>query len=488
VDFDELESVRRSSAAWKLLRADNASLVLAVLGKIFVDENVREISQTDLISRIDDELYAINDSLDEPRFPKTAKAYLDDWSAADSKWLRKYYTTSGSDEPHFDAEPALEKALAFVRALKGRDFVGTESRLNTVFELLRQMVHGTETDPDKRIHELRRQRQALDEEIARVERGDLSILTPTAQRDRFQQFVTTARDLLSDFRQVEANFRSLDRELRETIAGWQGSKGELLDQIVADRGDIANTDQGRTFTAFYDFLLSASRQAEFEDLLERALELESLGEVDPRVRRIHHDWLEAGERTQATVRLLSEQLRRFLDDTAWLENRRIVEILKSISATAVSIREQAASAPGCELDGAAPAFVLPMERRLYTPKQRTPIDSALADDQPGLDEPGSDALFEQTYVDTARLSEQVRNALATSGQVPLTAIVGAAPLEHGLAELVAYLALSDESFTTIFDDAATDEIAWSNGEEVERVATLPRTGFVRRRSGSDLDG
>ena len=50
-------------------------------------------------------------------------------------------------EPHFDATPAVEKALAWVQGLGERSFVGTESRLNTIFELLRQIVYGTETNP-----------------------------------------------------------------------------------------------------------------------------------------------------------------------------------------------------------------------------------------------------------------------------------------------------------------------------------------------------
>jgi hypothetical protein len=42
--------------------------------------------------------------------------------------------------------PAVEKALTWVRGLQARSFVGTESRLNTVFLLLRQMAFGAETD------------------------------------------------------------------------------------------------------------------------------------------------------------------------------------------------------------------------------------------------------------------------------------------------------------------------------------------------------
>jgi hypothetical protein len=63
------------------------------------------------------------------------RAYLDDWAAPDSGWLRKY-CPDGSDEPHYDATPAVERALQWVDALRERSFVGTASRLNAIFDLL----------------------------------------------------------------------------------------------------------------------------------------------------------------------------------------------------------------------------------------------------------------------------------------------------------------------------------------------------------------
>ena len=63
MDYDELVSLRANSPAWRLLRADNAPLVMSVLGRIFVAENVRSISSKDLVARLDDELYALNTRL-----------------------------------------------------------------------------------------------------------------------------------------------------------------------------------------------------------------------------------------------------------------------------------------------------------------------------------------------------------------------------------------------------------------------------------------
>jgi len=158
MQFEELDMLRRHHPAWRLLRADNAPFVLSFLGTVFVDENVRTISSVELAERLEDELYALNERFGEATLPKTASAYLADWSAAEAGWLRRYYPP-GSDEVHFDATPAVEKALAWVKTLRERTFIGTESRLNTLFELLRQMAFGAETDPEVRLAELRRRRQ-----------------------------------------------------------------------------------------------------------------------------------------------------------------------------------------------------------------------------------------------------------------------------------------------------------------------------------------
>ena len=43
MEFDEFAWLRANSPAWRLLRADNAPLVLSFLYQVFVEENVRSI-------------------------------------------------------------------------------------------------------------------------------------------------------------------------------------------------------------------------------------------------------------------------------------------------------------------------------------------------------------------------------------------------------------------------------------------------------------
>jgi hypothetical protein len=475
VRFEEIEALRRHHPAWRLLRAETAPLVLSFLSQVFVEGNARSIAASDLVRRLDDVLYVLREELGDGAFPRSAASYVSDWSAPDAGWLRKFYPP-GATEPYYDATPDVERALAWLATLQPRTFVGTESRLKTVFDLLRQIAQGSETDPDVRIAELRRRRTELDAEIARAERGEVDVLDEAGRRDRYQQFAVTARALLSDFREVEANFRALDRDLRQRIAAWDGSKGDLLEDVLGDRSSIADSDQGRSFHAFYDFLLSPPRQEEFRELLGRVQALAG-AEADSRMRHIHHDWLEAGERTQATVRLLSEQLRRFLDDRVWLENRRVVELLRGIESTSLALRDARRVDFMIEMEAAAPPIALPMERPLYTPSAKpAPLDSTIREELAELE---TDVLFEQVFVDRSRLAGAVRHALRGCDQVALPDVLADAPLEQGLAELVTYLALDDDSFDVVFDEQVRTHVTWRDADGRGRTATVPAVTFVR---------
>jgi hypothetical protein len=361
--------------------------------------------------------------------------------------------------------------------------VGTESRLLTVFDLLRQMSEGSETDPAVRISDLQARRAQIDAEILRIERGDVPVLDDAAVKDRFQQFMQLARELLTDFREVEQNFRILDRRVRERIALWEGGKAALLEDILGERDAIADSDQGRSFRAFWDFLMSSRRQEEFTALLARVLSLPSVIALQPeaRTRRVHYDWLEAGEHTQRTVAQLSQQLRRFLDDRTWLENRRIMDILHSIEARALGLRADPPRGDIMALPGTAAEIELSMERPLYTPKTRPLIADMVLDN--GAGEIDATALYTQVFVDKARLAHHIRHALQERTQITLLELVETQPLQKGLAELVAYLQLGTDSFRTVVDENQSDVIAWQNrnptGTVASRFARLPRVVFVR---------
>ena len=481
IDFATLDALRNYHPAWRLLRSDHAPLVASFLHRVFVVPNVRVMSAADLAESLEDELYALRLHLGESAFPKAALEYLNDWASPDKGWLRKYYR-AGTDEAQFDLTPSTEKAIAWLTQLNERQFVGTESRLLTLFDLLKQMSEGSEADPAKRIAELHKKRDDIDAEIAQVLSGNVPMLDDTALKDRFQQFTQGARELLADFREVEHNFRQLDRRVRERIALWEGSKGALLEDIMGERDAIADSDQGKSFRAFWDFLLSSRRQEELTNLLDRVLELPAVTDLKPdtRTRRVHYDWMEAGEHTQRTVAALSQQLRRFLDDQAWLENRRIMDILHSIESKSLALRDTPPAGSVMEMSEACADVELAMERPLFAPSIKPLI--ADLDMQAGEENIDPSALFDQVVVDKARLTRHIRHALQNKAQITLSELVTNQPLQHGLAELIAYLQLGTDAFSTVVDEDTPEPIPWqvmtANGPII-RSARLPRVIFMR---------
>ncbi|MDP9998218.1 DUF3375 domain-containing protein [Pseudarthrobacter sulfonivorans] len=478
MDFYAINALRENHAGWSLLRAQNAPLAVSFFIKAFTAPNERDIGRQELIDHLDDLLFGLREVFGEDRFPRPAGEYLDEWAAPERAWLRKYYVP-GQDEPRYDLTAASEDVVRWVESLSGRDFVATQSRLTSIFAVLKALVQQSETDPEVRLAELQRQRDGIDAEMQRIRDGNLKVMTAPEALDHFQQLTTLAKDLLSDFREVEQNFRKLDRQVREQIATWDGTQGELLASIFANQQDISGSLQGRTFQGFWDYLMSPQLRTELQDLLQRATRIDALASMDnlQAVTNLHQDWLPAVEQTQATVRQLSQQMRRLLDDKVFLENKRIMQLVRSIESGALGTRDVPPSGVFMELDAQSVEVALPFERPLYEPSRRITVDDVVvAANDAGVD---AGALFSQFHVDTERLRSNIDDVLAGAEQATLGEVAAAHPLSQGLAEIVAYYQLATESDWASINPDESQQLSWQLPDGSTREATVEQIIFVR---------
>ncbi|MET3163826.1 UNVERIFIED_ORG: flagellar motility protein MotE (MotC chaperone) [Arthrobacter sp. UYEF10] len=478
MDFYAINALRENHAGWSLLRAQNAPLAVSFFIKAFTGPNQRDIGRQELIDHLDDVLFGLREVFGEDKYPRPAGEYLDEWAAPERAWLRKYYVP-GQDEPRYDLTAAAEDVVRWVESLSGRDFVATQSRLTSIFAVLKALVQQSETDPEVRLAELQRQRDGIDAEMQRIKDGNIRVMTGPEALDHFQQLTTLAKDLLSDFREVEQNFRKLDRQVREQIATWDGSQGELLASIFANQQDISGSLQGRTFQGFWDYLMSPQLRTELRDLLHRATQIDALAKLDNlhAVTNLHQDWLPAVEQTQATVRQLSQQMRRLLDDKVFLENKRIMQLVRSIESGALGTREVAPSGVFLEIAAQSVEVALPFERPLYEPSRRIMVDDIVvaANDT----EVDAGALFNQFHVDTERLKSNIDDVLAGTEQATLGEVASAHPLSQGLAEIVAYYQLATESNWASINPDESQQLSWQLPDGSIREATVEQIIFVR---------
>lgn len=166
-----------------------------------------------------------------------------------------------------------------------------------------------------------------------------------------------------------------------------------------------------------------------------------------------------------------------LDDQAWLENRRIMGILRDLEQHAVAVRGTEPEGVFMEVDDFAPELALPMERPLFSPPHVVRIADGVVVD--GHENVSADALFTQFHVDKDRLLENVRRALQGRNQVSLAELLESRPLEQGLAELVTYLTIASEDARAVIDDSVTQSVGWTDPVRGVRTAAIPCIVFTR---------
>lgn len=491
MQYDELKFQRKNNTAWRLLTSAHAPLIASFLYRIFVQENQRSLPFDIVVSKLDDVLFHLNQLKGGQRYPKTASSYLNDWAGGSNAFLRKYYE-KGNDIPQLDITPGVEKAIEWLQTLQSRQFVGTESRLLTLYRLLKEIVQNTEQDPQIRIAELEKQKHEIDTKIAKIRSGIVEDFDSTRIKERWFEAEDVARKLLSDFRQVEYNFRSLDREVREMITLSDKNKGDLLDEIFNQQDYIHDSEQGKSFSAFWEFLMSTNRQEELEKLTETALEQDALKNIEGGnfLRYIGYSLLDAGQKVYQTNALLVEQLRKYLADQAWLENKRILEIIRDIEKSTLAFNKQTNTALPRDffnIDQAKAPVNLLMEQKLFSPHHKVKLgNNKIEEVEANVD---ISVLFEQYWVDEEQLNKNIHRLLQDQQQVSLKEVLQKYPLEQGLSELISYLNIAGKRKHTIIDETKIEQLSMNKTninkpqhallQLRQRVAHIPRIVFTR---------
>jgi hypothetical protein len=171
-------------------------------------------------------------------------------------------------------------------------------------------------------------------------------------------------------------------------------------------------------------------------------------------------------------------MRRLLDDKVFLENKRIMQLIRSVESGALATREQPPSGDFMTIAAPSVDIILPFERPLYEPSRRVMVDDAVetADDA----DVDAGALFSQFHVDKERLKANIDAVLAKGAeQATLAEITEEHPVEQGLAEIVAYYQLATESDWATINPDAEQRIAWQLEDGSIREATLEQIIFGR---------
>jgi hypothetical protein len=460
MNFEKASSLYRNDKTLQLLRADNFPLLMSFFHLAFKQQNKISFTQTEIRGLLGDYLFSlerkgISDYKTDPL------SYLLQW--ADQGYVsRRYYDSS--DEPVYELTPASENALKWLDDLTERDFVGANSQLRQLFMLLKQLVNSTASQDD-RVKKLESDLKKLEVEIKQTRKGIYERPDDTRIKEDYYLAEETAKRLLSDFKQVEQNFRDLDKETRHAIIKSDLPKGKLLEDIFDKQDYLWNTDQGKSFSAFWEFLMSESMQRELEELIEKINEIPIIRKIrqDPVIDRIKTNLVDAGDKVNRTNGSLIEQLRKYVEQKSLLDSKRLLKNIEQTEIMLMDIRNILDSNDILmDIDSVVkPTFI--MGRSLFRPPVKVTFEGQAI--QAGVtDENYAEALFNQFHIDLDELSNNIKVLLRQRPQVTLQDVLQIYSPTKGMAELIGYVYIASKDSRHLFYDNTIEEHFIENKE------------------------
>lgn len=444
MNFSELKLQFAESASLRLLRADNAPLVLAVLFEAFKHEHSSSVPESRLRALLEAELEEQRDD-GEVISEKTAKDYLTEWADQLHGYLRRRQP-DGLDEPIFELTPEVEQVFQWFETLKPKTHVGTESKFKHLAAVLEEIILNSTREPDARINRLRDEQARLQEQIDEIERtGVVTVYTSTQVNERFATLLETARNLLGDFREVERHFRRVTEDISVQQSSLGATRGGIVGQALDAQDQLRQSSQGQSFYAFWDFLLAPERRQQFNDLVEQVYSLPILSDelkADLLLRRLQSILRAEGNKVIASNERLVAQLRRVLDIRESAERRQVGRVIQEIKALAHQTREMSPQTELLEVDAGLTLASL-MSKSQWSPPENIQFGGSLEMSDGGDYVETLGAFLRLHPVDFDRLRQNIRDCLETRVQITLPELLELHPPRNGILEVLAYLLIAE---------------------------------------------
>lgn len=336
------------SAALKLLRAENMPVIAATCGRHLVEQRV--LPYPEFVTLVAEDLAELRD--DGFALPRTAQEYIADW-IRDAILIRR---ATAAREETVELSPSAADAIGFIASIDQPRASVTSSRLANVSELLSTLARDTDPDPAHLVEALRRERDRIDQQIARVEQQGYVPLDDASAQERLAEVLRLADEVPRDFAKVAGSLEQLNQSLREQIVNHDGQRGGVLAEVFSGVDVIENSDAGRSFNAFYRLLLDPELIEGFDAAVDAVLQREFTNELPLAESAFLRQYLTTLQRESAQVRGtltdLSRSLRRFVETQEYREHKRLADAIGRAEQVAMAVlRELPATHPlGLGLD------------------------------------------------------------------------------------------------------------------------------------------
>ena len=219
MQVEEITQILRESPSVRLIKSRSVDFFLSFVIEAFEGQAaiMQERLHMLLENRLDEqENTLVEDDSEMTRLVESneqkAKRLIKDWT--DKGFLTNYQNEEG--EVIYEISSHTSKLIDWVVSLKKEDYIGTESKFKTLFSQLKELVEYSNEDREKRLELLRTKKMEIEHQIQRLEMGEeVEVYEDYQIEPRYNSLNKLAKELLSDFKEVDDNFKGIIKEIYE---------------------------------------------------------------------------------------------------------------------------------------------------------------------------------------------------------------------------------------------------------------------------------
>lgn len=430
MDINQLVQTLNNSPSVKLLKMRSAEFFLAFVTSVFDEQMAigEEKLQMLLENRLDNQREDITDedinieTLGESNETK-AKRLIKEWT--DKGLFANYQNEDG--EIIYELSSHTSKVIDWVTSLKKEEYIGTESKFKTLFSQLKDLVEFSNEDREKRLELLRQKKEDIERQIESLEMGEeIEVYEDYQIEPRYNSLNKLAKELLSDFKEVDDNFKKIIKQIYKRQTENEGKK-DILNYIFDAYAELKDSQQGKSFYAFWEFLLSSELQKEWDeltDLLYKTLDKRNIDSKDKFLKEMKKHLFDAGEKVSKTNDRMSEKLSLIIRNNGNSDTQATKQVINDIKKMLLNTAQNK-ERNNTSLNYEVIELNLPTERQLnLTPKQEVEYNNIPTEADLDINElERLDKLYNYHQIDRRILRKRIDIILRENTQTTLAEVI-----------------------------------------------------------------
>ena len=494
--INRLENILRNDSGITALRSRSAAFVLTFLYNTFYIRSISSMTYDDFSLSLENFLSVNQDEEEEleedilcdnpeasvlfsdRNISDRIRTYTESWLSEKKHYIRRYRNSEKVEM--IEPDSAVSRILPFLARILNSDTIATESSFNYILTQLKSLADNMNGDPEKRIEELDRQIEELKREKADIERTHI---VKTFDRRKTLEYLrdleNRGREILSDFSQVEDNFRDIMNKIAEKQAEADSTKRKVLGYTLTLHKELYASPQGQSFEGFWSYMMNYSddRITELCEEIESLLKDADIEYDDSFLLSLRKTFYSSGKRIVDKNSILTERMSRVMAQKTRNERKGFEKLVASIKQESAVLKNNEKAQAMIEMETDTDAeILLPMARTITVEKEESVTPTILFDDS--NDTSAVLSLRNEFYVDEKELEDNIIRYFRQSGKESFTLgeLVLRFPVLKGLEEIVTYMTIARKRERNAVSPEREETILYSWNEK-EYSVRLPEVRF-----------